>query len=358
MQYHRILVAKLRHHGDVLLTSPLFTFLKETFPKATIDAYIYKETVPMLEGHPAISGFIVYDKSKKKNPFAKAKQELSLLWKIFRAKYDLVINLTEGDRAAIAAFVSRAKTRVGIDPEGSGMAFKSCCYTHLSRKCPHLRHTVERHFDVVRTIGLFPAYAQRELVLSIPETAYLKVLALLQKNHIQAKNFVVLHPVSRWLFKCLPEKTVAQILAFLVEKEIKVILTGSSDPEEIAMNERILSLYNHPYILNMSGLLSLKELCALIDLSSFLICVDSLPLHIASCLKKEVLAVFGPTSERTWAPWRNPKAVVLSQEMTCRPCYRPGCGDSKKSDCLETFPIEKIIESLQLHFVSQLEIHA
>ena len=51
----RVLVTKLRHHGDVLLASPVFTVLKRAVPAAEIDALVYRETAPMLEGHPAIA---------------------------------------------------------------------------------------------------------------------------------------------------------------------------------------------------------------------------------------------------------------------------------------------------------------
>jgi len=36
----RALVTKLRHHGDVLLTSPVFTVLKRALPAAEIDALV------------------------------------------------------------------------------------------------------------------------------------------------------------------------------------------------------------------------------------------------------------------------------------------------------------------------------
>ena len=36
----RVLVIKLRHHGDVLLTSPVFTTLKRCAPQAELDALV------------------------------------------------------------------------------------------------------------------------------------------------------------------------------------------------------------------------------------------------------------------------------------------------------------------------------
>ena len=79
----RVLVVKLRHLGDVLLVSPVFTQLKKAMPKALIDAYIYEEAKPMLEGHPAIHELIGYDRSWKKRGFLdRFCKELALFLKI------------------------------------------------------------------------------------------------------------------------------------------------------------------------------------------------------------------------------------------------------------------------------------
>jgi heptosyltransferase-3 len=99
-------------------------------------------------------------------------------------------------------------------------------------------------------------------------------------------------------------------------------------------------------VLNLAGQISLKELAALVQLSETLICVDSLPFHLASALKKPVVAFFGPTSDVTWGPWRNPHARIVSQPFSCRPCYQDGCGGSKVSDCLATLPIAAVLHTL------------
>ena len=39
----RVLVVKLRHHGDVLLTSPVFRVLAARAPQAEIDALVYAD---------------------------------------------------------------------------------------------------------------------------------------------------------------------------------------------------------------------------------------------------------------------------------------------------------------------------
>jgi len=348
-QVRRVLVAKLRHHGDVLLTSPVFSVLKQRCPQAKIDAYIYVSSLPMLEGHGAIHEFILYDTNIKKSFFLKrCFYELKLLWKIYRKRYDLVVNLTEGDRGALVAFVSRASVRVGVDPERSGMWGKRFFYTHLAEKCHQIRHTVERDLDVVRHLGIFPTLEERELYFHIPEEAYVKAKELLHEGGIELPGgFVLIHPVSRWLFKCLPETTVAEVIRYLANRGAQVVLSASSDPLERQMNARIRALVPEVPIVDLGGRLSLKELGALIALSKLLICVDSVPLHLASALKAPVVVAFGPTSEITWAPWRNPFARVVKENLSCRPCYRPGCGGSHKSDCLETLSSKKLCEAIE-----------
>lgn len=50
----RILLIKLRHHGDMLLTTPVIDSLRQAWPQAQIDVLLYEETRDMLAAHPAI----------------------------------------------------------------------------------------------------------------------------------------------------------------------------------------------------------------------------------------------------------------------------------------------------------------
>jgi heptosyltransferase-3 len=332
----RVLVMKLRHLGDVLLTAPVFTHLKKALPEAQLDAYIYREAVPMLEGHPAISTILGYDRQKKKLGWAsRTLYEWSLLREIRKNGYDLVINLTEGDRGAMAARCSGAKIRVGVDQRK--------VYTHVAKNCKTLRHTVERQLDVLRRIGLFPEEGERGLYLSIPDEAR----AAMQEK-VPWDRFILIHPTSRWRFKCWPMEKVRALAKLCIERGERLVFTSGPDPFEVAMVEEVLKGLDKTRICNLAGLIALKELAALIERTTALLCVDSVPLHMASACKTPTLALFGPTSEVTWGPWQNPRARVLFQEMSCRPCYLDGCGGSKRSDCLETLSVNRVFSELEV----------
>ncbi len=328
----RVLVVKLRHLGDVLLTTPVFSALKLAMPVSKIDAYIYEEAKPILEGHPALSCLIGYDRKVKKfSLWKRIFYEISLLRRLRREKYDLVINLTEGDRGVLVALLSGAKIKVGFDPKGF---WQKKVFTHLVKHCPGLRHTVERNLDAIRRIGIFPSIEDRELFFHIDE----KIKEKMQSSY--QGPFILIHPTSRWKFKCLPIAKMRQLVASLIQDGKKVVLVSGPGSDEKEMVMKIAEGFDAATIL---GEISLKELGALIAISEMLICVDSMAFHVANALKKPVVAFFGPTSEVTWGAWRNPYARVMTKQMSCRPCYQDGCGGSKYSDCLATLDISSVV---------------
>jgi len=322
----KILVVKLRHLGDVLLATPVFSALKKTFPEAAIDAYVYKEAGPVLEGHPAIRKLWLLDREKR-GIFSEIKR-LSLLR---REGYDWVLSLTEGDRAAITALASGAKVRAGFSPKGF---WQKKIYTHPIKEASRERHTVEKGLDGVRCLGIFPPPEERELFFSVPEEARRWA------GEAAQEGYVLIHPTSRWRYKCWPKSSVRALLVGLLAEGKKVVVTSGPALEERRWVEEALS--GVPGFLDLSGKTSIQELGALIEGARVVVCVDSFCLHLTSALKKRVVALFGPTSEKTWAPWNNPEAVVLTEPLPCRPCYQDGCGGSKYSDCLERLSVERV----------------
>jgi heptosyltransferase-3 len=257
-----------------------------------------------------------------------------------RRRYDLVINLTEGDRGALAARLSGARYRVGYAlPRQS--RWKRSCYTHTIKMVTSPRHTVEKNLDALRAIGLFPGAEERGLSFAIPEAARERI-ALWQET---ARPYILIHPTSRWRFKCLPTATIAALIDALQSQGRNVILSSGPAPTELEMVEAILQrCTSRP--LSLAGKLSLKELGALVERASRLICVDSLPLHIASALKTPVVALFGPSSEAHWGPWLHPRSRVVASPFRCRPCFMDGCAGSKVSDCLHQLSVAQILEGL------------
>ncbi|PIS01821.1 MAG: putative lipopolysaccharide heptosyltransferase III [Chlamydiae bacterium CG10_big_fil_rev_8_21_14_0_10_35_9] len=346
----KVLVVKLRNLGDVLLTTPIFSILQSHLPHCQIDAYINEEARPLLADNPHIKEIIGYDRAVKKKFFLqRLLYEFSILRKIRKKKYDLVINLTEGDRGVIVTRVSGALYKVGTDP---GSSKKRKVYTHLVKNGPSLRHTVEKNIDALRRIGIFPEEVARKLFFPLDASLEKKVL-----EKLIFKDYVLIHPTSRWQFKCWPTFKVRALIELLIKEGKNVVVTSGSDEKELQMIDTILAGMKSMRILNLAGKVTLKELGCIIKNARSMFCVDSLPFHIASCVKTPVVALFGPTSEITWGPWQNPHATVITKEISCRPCYQDGCGGSKVSDCLFSIPIEKVFVAIMKKSSLIKEVH-
>ncbi|MDD5757478.1 MAG: putative lipopolysaccharide heptosyltransferase III [Desulfobulbaceae bacterium] len=340
---NRVLVIKLRHHGDVLLATPVFSCLRTALPGVVIDALIYAETKPMLVGNPWLETIHLYDSAWKSATFSeRICREIGLITRLRACRYDMVINLTEGDRGAIVAMLSGARIRVGWNPEKQGFYGRRWCYTHLIKHCRKPRHMVEQNLDCLRRIGIFPVENARNLHLSIPEESKRAVAQRLHQAGIKPGQAVVIHPTSRWLFKCWPLENTIELIRKILAHGYPIVLTAAPDAAELALITRIVAACGSDGIDNWAGSLSLKELAALIQQARCLLTIDSVPMHIASCLKKPTLALFGPSSELIWGPWKNPEAHCLVSPYHCRPCGLDGCGGGKVSDCLAALSVDQV----------------
>ena len=166
----RALVIKLRHHGDVLLSAPVISTLKRLAPQCEIDALVYADTAPMLEGHPALSQLHLIDRNWKRQGLKRqGAAELRLVAALRARRYDLVVHLSVHTRGAW--LVRLLRPRWAVAPRfRSGFWAKS--FTHLYSAQSHPdRHTVETNLDSLRALGLEPLPADKRVILVPGEAA-------------------------------------------------------------------------------------------------------------------------------------------------------------------------------------------
>ena len=343
-EVRRALIVKLRHHGDVLLASPVFSALKRAAPQAEIDALVYSETRDMLLLHPAISRLFEIDRAwKSQAPGRRAAAE----WRLFSAlrarRYDLIIHLTDHSRGAWLARLLGAPYAVAPDYPEKPRWWRAS-FTHRVPQAG-LRHTVEFNLDALRRIGIQPGPADRALILVPGEQAQSRAAALLVENRLVDKGFILLHPGSRWQFKCWPAERFAALMDEMHRRGERLVLTAAPDQPEFELIAEIHRRTQAPFI-DLAGQLTLKALAALCARARLFIGVDSAPMHIAAAMGTPVVALFGPSGEAEWRPWMTRHRVVVSAEHPCRPCGNDGCGGGKLSECLTTLPVESVLAAI------------
>jgi len=355
-EVRRVLVTKLRHHGDVLLASPVFAALARAVPHAELDALVYRETAPMLANHPAIAAIHTIDRDWKRQGLARqAGAEWSLLQTLRRRRYDLLVHLTEHPRGLTLAALLRpryavTRERTG-DDDGGGPGRASLWrrrFTHFYKVPRTPRHTVETNLDALRRIGIYPDVADRKLVLVPGDAADTAVAARLAQHGGATAPFVQVHPGSRWMFKAWPAPRMSALVDHVASRGFAVVVTGAPDARERTLAAETIggcTAATRARIVDLTGALTLSELAAVTARARLFVGVDSAPMHIAAAMGTPALALFGPSSEHVWGPWQVPHRIVASAAHPCRPCHLDGCGGGKVSDCLVRLPAQDAIDA-------------
>ena len=340
----RVLVTKLKHHGDVLLTTPVFSVLKAHAPQVEIDALIYAETRPLLEGHPAISQIHTIDRGWKTDGWATQLPAELALWKTLNARrYDGVIHLSDHARGTRLAKLKGV--RFSVAPKSAGRESAAFSHVYPLPRQGNQRHTVETNLDALRRLGVQPALDGRKLTLIPTQAEEARVASLLGELRLAPKQFIHLHPASRWFFKCWPVAQNAALIDALAARGHTVVLTGAPTKDETDyVNAIIAQCKSAPK--QLVGQLSLRELAALTAEARLFVGVDSAPMHLAAAMQTPCVALFGPSGDIEWGPWQVPCRIVTSNHA-CRPCGFDGCGGGKVSECLTTLPVQTALDAIE-----------
>ncbi len=370
MEFHninKILVIKLRNIGDVLLTVPVFRALRGKFPNAGISALVNSGTEEVLTGNPLIDDIIVFDRKTKEMPvIRKYIKEYSFL-KILRKKgFDLTVDLTGGDRAAIISCITGARYRLGWKFK-KGFIGKRFCYTYLSLPDAG-KHMVLQNLAVVQQVGIVTNDFSVDFYDSNEDKAFIKKI-LKEHDIAETADIVHIHPTSRWLFKCWKDEYMAEIIRWLIGNGFAVIVTSSADRREVEKTKKILSLVGYsPRVIDLSARTTIKQLGSISRICGLFFGVDTAPMHIAAAVNTPVVALFGPSGAFHWGPWENSKSIesneskayqkrsgvqtfgihtVIQRTWDCIPCGNDGCNGSKISKCLDDIKPEEVLDVIR-----------
>lgn len=344
----RILIIKLRHHGDMLLTTPVISTLKQHYPEAEIDMLMYLETRDMLASEPHLTHLFTIDRRwKKQGTLAHLRHESQLIKQLIGRKYDLVINLADQWRSALVTKLTGAPVRLGFDlPKRKGKLWQFC-HTYLVDVTNHNElHTVEQNLSILTPLQLAPLVTHVTMSYSPEDAAHIE--QLLAKRQVKGE-FVVVQPTSRWFFKCWTDEKMAQTVAALKAAGKTIILTSGPAENELKMIDRILALCPKEGVISLAGQLSLRQLAALIDKASLFIGVDSVPMHMAAALKTPLVALFGPSKRVFWSPWQAIGDVIWAGDFCELP--DPDDIDTHTSErYLAAIPAQEVIDAARKLF--------
>lgn len=314
-----ILLIKLRHHGDVLLTTPVARALKEKFPTAQIDFLVYEGTDPLVRNNPDLR--YLWSWNRDLRGWKSIASHLRVFFQMRKQHYDWVLHLSDQMQGALMAKFLARQGAVGIDyPRRQDIFWKSC-FTHLVPLFPsNTHHTVEQNIALIAPLGIRPVGEEMKCRLEIAQADRQSIKKILAQHHIE-QPYLVVHPAARWIFKCWEDDRFAAVIQHVASQRWPIILTSSPDQEEMALVQQILKNVTAPQVISLAGQLTLGELAALIEGSRLFLGVDSVPMHMAAALKKDTVALFGPSKVNEWHPWQTRYRLIDARDygMTLDP---------------------------------------
>lgn len=324
---NNILVIKLRYMGDVLLATPTLQALKAACPQGRLTVVVNRGTEDVLRGNPDIDELLVLDKGPLRTQW-------SFALDLRRRGFDVVVDLTDGDRSALLSWMSGAPIRIGFNAEHR---WRGLCYTKVVSPKPGIVHRIDRDLESLKPLGV-PAQSSVPQLWLMPEEVESADRLLDHLGVERTQPIVVVQPGARYWFKAWPAERFAALADRLTSEYGCQVLIGGSDQDGDLTQQIRQAAKSRPII--MAGCATIKQFAAIVKKSALFVGNDSGAMHIASAVGTPVVALFGPSNPLEWGPRGGP-VEVLYKGLDCRGCFHPTCQRGEQS-CMKLITVDEV----------------
>ncbi len=356
----RILVSRTDRIGDVLLSTPVLSVLREQAPDCHITALVSAYAAGMVEGHPALDEVLIDAYAGRHKGTAGF---LRLVGDLRARRFDVVLVLHPTARLALACRLAGIPLRIGTGYRYYAIFFNRRVYEH---RRDARKHEVAYNLSLAR--ALFPQVGGTRTVeaqangaqaagnpaggaapeIHVPEAARRAVAQRLRQWAVLPDEpLVLLHPGSGGSARRWPAHCFAELAARLSAGGTRVVVTGSAD--ERSLVGRVADAAPEQAI-RVAGGLDIKELAALLGRASLCVTNSTGPLHIAAAVGTPAVALFcpiKPCSPVRWGPFGKNQGdhdVLMPNVPPCPKCIETAC---PYFDCMERIPVDRVYEAVR-----------
>jgi ADP-heptose:LPS heptosyltransferase len=304
----RILVIRLDHIGDMVMTSSFFRNLKKNYPQAKVSVLCRKITKPVAEMIPYIDEIMAVNVPWFSRDKAVSKDAFSRFVKKNKKKYDLVFELHSDPRNIMLAS-SLGEYSAGFGIRGFGFLLNRAVKWKKDK-----RHVVDHYHDLLLALG--KRVDDKHLELKIDKKALAKVKKIVSR-HSKKKDKLLLFNIGvgaeerEWGVDNFRE-----LLKLILQKSKYVVFVGG---EEVKKAESIIKGIKSNRVVNVCKKLSVKETTALTSLVDVVFGLESMQIHVAAALNKRIVYIHSSvTHAYEWGPYttkKNKKKIRVFQSL-------------------------------------------
>ena len=332
MSPKNILIIKLRHIGDVLLSTPVLRELREAYPDAQLTMLVNRGTEGVLAHNPDINEVLCLEKGNWN-------AQLKFVQMLRRRGFDCVIDLTDGDRSAVISLATGAPIRIGFNAEHR---WRGLLYSTVAKPRPVDQHRVDYDLCALRALGLDPKPGMPTVSVSLSEEQVVE--KWLQEHGLAGEDtprLLLFQPGARYSLKVWPPERFAQLADRLSDQfGCRILLGGDQREREVA--EQVARKTRCAPVV-VAGKFSLLQFASLVKRCALFVGNDGGAMHIAATVGTPVVALFGPTYPQRWGP-RGELTQVIYKGLDCRACYHPTClrGDDS---CMQQITVDEVFSA-------------
>ena len=336
----KILVIRSGAIGDVLMSTPLLTAIRRKYPKAEVCYMVGKWSSQALKNNPNINKIIEFEDETiyKKNLI----EVLKLIEKIRKEGFDLCFVLDKSWLWGLFAWMCSIKFRIGFDRKGEGFAY------NISVPFEGIKYELEHNLDLARKIGM--KVVDKKMRIYYDKKDLTNAENFLRNNKIKNRALIgiapggAVNPGQNFLEKKWPEKKYIELIKKILKmrKNYCIVLFGGLSDKSLL--EYLKNKINSKKII-IAPLSCIQITYLLMNKCKVIITHDSGAMHIAGATNSKIIALFGPTPSKRFAP-RN--SIVLEVKSKECPCYNIYGNYDKicKEDCMKNIGIDRVFAKL------------
>ena len=347
----KILVIRFSSVGDIILTTPVFRYLRRVKPGAEIHFLTRSEFAGLLANNPSVDKIIAFN---TKEGF----QGLRLLKnKIKSENYDEIFDLHGSLRSRYISLLSGCGNVKRIKKNQLKRFLLIKFRINLYHWSPGSDGSLARPLSAVEKYLISCGYKITEnqnyedLRLDLfPSGQDLKNSDTFWKKFSGNAPRILMAPGARHFTKRWPPEYYAELAALLYKKfRFKTAFAGG--PDEVETVQEIIRIADPPgkFTVNLAGRLSLTETSAVIARSSLFISNDSGLMHMAAASQRHQICIFGSTVRELGFFPINPRSRIIETELKCRPCSHIGRKTCPKNhlNCLRKIKPIMVLQEIQ-----------
>ena len=328
--FNKILIIGCRLIGDAVLTLPGIRAIGKAYPNAVIDILSTKTTEEIYTNPDFVHDFIPYSQNFS------AKKQVQTIRRLRRNRYDAAILYSGSFNAALIAFLSRIKTRVGTASDYRSFLLSD----KVKIKSPDM-HQRDVYKEVTALINV--GVDKKALCYDVDPESKADVSDMLKKDGLKKGGFIVINPTASEKNKIWPGFA-EWINEYVKVKNNRVILVGArADKSEC---QKLMNDSGGLHVYNWAGKLKIRQTAALLSMAGFYLGNNSGIMHLAASVGCRAFAVSGHSNLKKTRPYTKFHSIVYT-DIFCRPCFNKKlkrCSHAACINSIKTADVSRMIE--------------